>query len=56
MNSYSVIIRTLVGKYQALLDSIARQSIPPQHIYVVLAHGYAPPKEQLGIEEFLYTD
>ncbi|MDE6489720.1 MAG: hypothetical protein K2L49_01005 [Muribaculaceae bacterium] len=56
--TYSVIIRTLSGgaKYQRLLDSIASQSIPPEHVYVVLPHGYPAPKEQMGTEEFLFTE
>ncbi len=56
--SYAVVIRTLgLGgeKYQALLNSIKEQTIQPKHLYVVIADGYPLPKEQLGIEEFLYT-
>ncbi len=56
--SYSVIIRTLRGggKYQLLLESINKQTVKPEHVYIVLPHGYDPPKERLGYEEFVYTD
>lgn len=55
--TYSVVIRTVSGgaKYQQLLDSIAVQSIRPEHVYVVLPHGYPEPDERLGYEEFLFT-
>ncbi len=56
--SYTVIIRTLMGggKYQRLLTSIDKQTIKPEHIYIIQPHGYEPPKEKLGYEEFLHTD
>lgn len=56
--TYSVAIRTLgTGgeKYRATLDSIAAQTRQPQHIYVVIADGYALPPERLGTEEFVRT-
>lgn len=55
---YCFTIRTLGttgAKYQALLDSIKQQTIQPTAVFVVLANGYNPPKEQLGTETFLYT-
>lgn len=55
--SYSVAIRTLgtAGeKYQRLLDSIAKQTIRPEKIVVVLPEGYALPHEQMGTEQFVY--
>lgn len=54
--TYSVAIRTLgTGgeKYRATLDSIAAQTRKPQHVYVVIADGYALPPERLGTEEFV---
>lgn len=57
MASYSIAIRTLgrAGeKYQKLLDSIARSTIQPDKVVVVLPEGFALPKEQLGCEEFVY--
>lgn len=58
MKAYSVIIRTVRGgdKYQQLLNSIAAQTVAPEHVYIILPHGYEPPKERLGYEEFVYTD
>ncbi len=41
--SYSVVIRTLGNtglKYKALLDSIAKQTIQPEEIIVVIPEGY----------------
>lgn len=57
--TYSAIIRTLgTGgeKYQRLLDSLKSQTQPPEHIYVVMAHGYDLPPQRIGTEEFVYTD
>lgn len=57
--NYSVVIRTLgtAGeKYQALLDSIARQCIQPAEVIVVIPHGYELPKERLGYERFVRSD
>lgn len=57
-SEYSVAIRTLgtAGeKYQTLLDSLKNQTIPPKHIFVYIAEGYALPKETIGIEEYIRT-
>lgn len=57
-NDYSVAIRTLgtAGeKYQTLLESLKNQTIPPKHIFVYIAEGYALPKETIGIEEYIRT-
>lgn len=56
MLNYSVVIRTLgkTGeKYQVLLDSVAKQSIKPLEVLVVIPDGYDLPKEQLGYERFV---
>lgn len=56
---YSVIIRTIgkAGeKYQKLLDSIAASNIQPREIIVVIPNGYELPKEQLGIETFIFCE
>lgn len=56
---YSVVIRTLgtAGqKYQALLDSIAKQSIQPAEVIVVIPHDYELPEERLGYERFVRSD
>lgn len=56
---YTVVVRTIgmAGeKYQKLLDSIARQTIQPEEIVVVLPNGYDLPKERLGLETFVYSD
>lgn len=55
--SYSVIIRTLTGggKYQRLLDSINKQSIHPEHVYVIQPIDANHPKERIGYEEYLHT-
>lgn len=58
MCKYSVVIRTLGyggSKYQALLDSLAKQSFSPEHIYIIIAEGYELPKERLGYEEFVFS-
>lgn len=53
--TYSVIIRTLTGgdKYLALLSSIDHQSVKPEHIFIVQPHGFTPPKETIGYEEYI---
>jgi len=59
MRDYSVTIRTLgtAGeKYQTTLDCIARQTIQPKQVFIVLPKGYALPKERLGSETFIYSD
>lgn len=56
--SYSLIIRTLNGggKYDLLLKSIDKQTVKPDHVYIIQPHGYEPPKEQLGYEEYIHTN
>lgn len=56
--TYSIAIRTLgtAGeKYKKLLDSIAKLSIQPEKIIVVLPEGYELPEYKLGSEEFVYS-
>lgn len=56
--TYSIAIRTLgtAGeKYKKLLDSIAKLSIQPEKIIVVLPEGYDLPEYKLGSEEFVYS-
>lgn len=56
MINYSVVIRTLgkTGeKYQTLLNSVAKQTIRPLEVLVVIPYGYDLPKEQLGYERFV---
>lgn len=56
--TYSVAIRTLGtagSKYARLLDSIAKQSIRPQEVIVVLPHGYPLPAERQGWERFVFS-
>ncbi|MDE6333213.1 MAG: hypothetical protein K2L77_01055, partial [Muribaculaceae bacterium] len=53
-----MIIRTLQGNgggYKRLLDSIDRQNIKPEHVYVVQPFGYEPPQYRLGYEEYIHT-
>ena len=48
---YTAVIRTLgkAGKkYQTLLDSLDKQTIPPVQILVYIAEGYTIPKETIG--------
>lgn len=57
MSEYSVAIRTLGragAKYQKLLDSIRNANHRPEKVVVVLPEGFAPPKERLGWEEFVF--
>lgn len=57
--SYSVAIRTLgtAGeKYQETLNSVARQSVTPEKVYVYIPYGYNLPKETIGIEEYIRCD
>lgn len=54
--SYSIAIRTLgtAGeKYQQELDSIAKQTIQPEGIFVYIPYGYDIPKETIGIEKYI---
>lgn len=56
--NYTVAIRTLGkagGRYQTLLDSLARQTIPPAKILVYIAEGYAIPHETIGREQYIYV-
>lgn len=53
---YCVAIRTLgtAGeKYQTLLDSLDRQTLKPQKIFVYIPYGYELPKETIGWEEYV---
>ena len=55
---YTTVIRTLgtAGeKYQALLNSLVAQTIPPKDIIVYIAEGYDIPKETIGIEQYVYV-
>lgn len=56
--SYSVAIRTLGtsgDKYVKLIDSIAKQTIKAEAIFVVLPEGYSKPDYQLGNETFMFS-
>lgn len=53
---YTAIIRTLGragAKYQAMLDSLAQQTIQPAAILVYIAEGYALPPETIGRERYI---
>lgn len=55
---YSVAIRTLgtAGeKYQRLLESLERQTVPPEQIVVYIAEGYPLPEETIGKEQYVYV-
>lgn len=55
---YSVAIRTLgtAGeKYQRLLESLERQTVPPKQIVVYIAEGYPLPEETIGKEQYVYV-
>lgn len=55
---YTAVIRTLGtagDKYQALLNSLAAQTIQPSAIIVYIADGYPLPKETIGIEQYVYV-
>lgn len=55
MFSYSVAIRTLGksgDKYQATLQSVVSQTIPPSSINVYIPYGYELPKETVGTEKY----
>ncbi|MBQ0164441.1 MAG: hypothetical protein KBS75_04485 [Bacteroidales bacterium] len=57
--TYSVSIRTLgtAGKkYQETLNSVARQTVKPEKVLVYIPHGYALPKETIGVEEYVRCD
>lgn len=56
--SYSAVIRTLgtAGeKYQQLLNSLDKQTIQPDKIFVFIAEGYSIPKETIGKEKYIYV-
>lgn len=56
---YSICIRTLGQggkKYSDLLNSIKSLSNLPKEVIIVLPIGYKPPKEQIGIERFVYCE
>lgn len=58
MMEYSVAIRTLgtAGeKYQRLLESLERQTVPPEQIVVYIAEGYPLPEETIGKEQYVYV-
>lgn len=55
---YTAVIRTLGtagDKYQALLDSLNKQTIQPSKILVYIAEGYPIPKETIGKEQYIYV-
>lgn len=57
--TYSVAIRTLgtAGeKYLKELQSVDKQTIQPEHIFVYIPHGYDLPKETIGKEEYIRCD
>lgn len=56
--TYTAVIRTLGSagkKYQALLDSLNRQTVQPSKILVYIADGYAIPKETIGKEQYIFV-
>ena len=58
MMEYSVAIRTLgtAGeKYQRLLESLERQTVPPEQIVAYIAEGYPVPEETIGKEQYVYA-
>lgn len=55
---YTAVIRTLgkAGpKYQAMLDSLVVQTLPPEKIIVYIAEGFQQPMETVGKEEYIYV-
>lgn len=55
---YTAVIRTLgtAGeKYQQLLNSLDKQTLPPKAILVYIAEGYPIPKETIGKERYIYV-
>ena len=57
--SYSVAIRTLGtagDKYQETLNSIARQTVKPENIFVYIPRGYDLPNETIGLEKYIRCD
>lgn len=56
--NYTAVIRTLGtagDKYQALLDSLNKQTIQPSKILVYIAEGYPIPEETIGKEQYIYV-
>ncbi|MCZ8373208.1 glycosyl transferase family 2 [Phocaeicola sp. KGMB11183] len=56
--NYTAVIRTLGtagNKFQALLESLERQTLQPAKILVYIAEGYAMPKETIGKEQYIYV-
>ena len=56
--NYTAVIRTLGtagNKFQALLESLEKQTIRPAKILVYIAEGYPIPKETIGKEEYIYV-
>ncbi len=54
--SYSIAIRTLGTsgeKFVKELDSIAKQTIPPEKVVIYIAEGYQKPTYSIGIEEYV---
>ena len=55
---YTAVIRTLgtAGeKYQKLLDSLIKQTVPPCEIIVYIAESYPLPRETVGVERYIYV-
>ena len=56
---YTVAIRTLGragSKYQSLLDSLTKQTILPEAIYVYIPIGYSLPMETAGVEKYVFVN
>lgn len=56
---YSVVIRTLgLGgvKYEALINSISLQTIPPQEVIIVIPDGYSVPGVHAVNERIVYSE
>ena len=59
MLTYSVAIRTLGTSLDTLrkeLQSLHRQTIPPDRIVIYIAKGYQVPQFRIGMEEYVYVD
>lgn len=55
---YTAVIRTLGkagNKYQCLLNSLVKQTLPPRKIVVYIAEGYEIPTETVYVEEYVYV-
>ena len=56
--SYTVAIRTLGragNKYQTLLNSLAKQTLPPEAIYVYIPEGFPVPNETINVEKYVFV-